>query len=191
MLLLAPKSAARVSRLLAAASAAGLLTGGLALAAPTTASAATLVATCNSTSTDSFAQPLDPGSTDNPQSETYRGTGTITCLDVGGKLLARGTTKFSGSIAAAECTGDETSGSYTVEVDWSDGTRTTGTYTKFDELDADGTGAVTISGTTDVGSTKFAGYASTITGTSSGTGCGTQAGESSKSQTSVVTFSKL
>lgn len=180
---------ARLARRAAATCAAALLAlGPLAVTHP--ASAATLVATCDASSKDAFSQPLDPNGTDNPQPETYQGKGMIRCLDVGGNLLAEGTVTFSGSIAAAECTGAETQGSLTFEIDWTDGTKTTGTLNKFNETDADGTGLATVSGTTDGSSTKFASYTVESNGTSSGTGCGTATGETNKSQTTVITFSQ-
>lgn len=182
---------AHAARLVAAASATGLLGAGLVAFAPA-ASAATLVATCASTATNTISPAEDPGvGDDNPESVTYSGTGTITCLDVGGKLLAQGTSKFSGTIPAAQCTGDETSGTYKSEVDWSDGTKTTGTYTNFQNIEAEGVGSVKITGTTDTTSTKFPGYAVTILGTDSGSGCNTASGETSKSDITTVTFSSL
>lgn len=142
-----------------------------------------LPAVCESTAEDTVGaqNPDDPNAVD------FSGTGRITCLDLTGKQVAKGTSVFSGTLPKLACTGLTGGYIYRATVTWADGTTTSGTYTDFTETTLNGTAAVLIHGTTAASSTKFRGWDNTVITTTVG-GCGTPGDEADKVQAGVVLY---
>jgi hypothetical protein len=118
---------------------------------------------------------------------TFSGTGTLTCTAAGTGQVLSGTDTFSGTMTGLQCNGDDKSGTYQATVTWSDGTKTSGTLTNFHEDSLNGSELITISGTNDASSTRFAGYTAYVTTISTGS-CGTSGGPVTKEQTGYLTY---
>ncbi|MFD9454161.1 hypothetical protein ACFWBC_13870 [Streptomyces sp. NPDC059985] len=138
------------------------LCAGTALLAPAAAAkpAAAQSVVCESTARNTLEAPQ----LGNPTGTRFTGTGTITCEDDQGETALEGKTEFSGTLPSPTA---DTKPEYRGRVEWSDGTVTTGTFTDFGtEMGDDGVLRFTIKGVNDAASTRFGGYAVSITGQS-------------------------
>jgi hypothetical protein len=178
------KAALRGALLAAAALlAAPLLAGASARAdsqAPTTD------ATCVLNAHGVFATAVDPGGIDLPVADTLTMTGTMTCADPSGAPVATGTFERTVTMPATECTGDEHGDTSTTTVRWTDGTVSTFRFDKTDVVKVNGTASLVVSGLVTADSTRFANDTVNAIGTSTGTGCGTPAGETALDSTLVL-----
>ncbi|MFF2364256.1 hypothetical protein ACFVU0_16310 [Streptomyces sp. NPDC058122] len=149
-------------RALAVAGCVGTLAGGTAAPTALANPAQARPITCEATSHDVVSDPTS----ETPAETSYRGSGTVTCRDTDGRAWLEGTGTFSGTIPTAEAASAGATPVYRSRVDWSDGTVTTGTFTDFHEETVGNLQTVTIKGTTDAASTRFANWGVSVVGTS-------------------------
>ncbi|MDH6145436.1 MULTISPECIES: hypothetical protein [Kitasatospora] len=149
-------------------------------AAPTTD------ATCVLNAHGVFATAVDPGGINLPLGDTLAMTGTVTCVDTAGAPVAAGTFERTVTMPTTECTGDEHGDTSTTTIHWTDGTASTFRFDKTDVVKVNGTASLVVSGLVTADSTRFANDTINAVGTSSGTGCGTPAGETALDSTLVL-----
>ncbi|WP_158834689.1 hypothetical protein [Streptomyces sp. NRRL S-350] len=157
-------------------------------AVPARAGAAgpTTDATCVLNAHGVFATALGPGGTDLPVVDTLAMTGTVSCVDAAGAPSATGTFERTVTMPAAECTGDEHGDTSTTTVHWLDRTVSTFRFDRIDVVKVNGTASLTVTGAVTPDSARFAGDTVNAVGTSTGTGCGTPAGETAADSTLVL-----
>ncbi|MGW4893090.1 hypothetical protein ACWEQL_12625 [Kitasatospora sp. NPDC004240] len=146
----------------------------------------TIDATCVLNAHGLFATAVAPGGIDLPVPNTLAMTGTLSCVDVAGAPLATGTFERTVTMPATQCTGDEHGDTATTSVHWSDGTASTFRFDKIDVVKVNGTASLVIAGAVTADSARFADDAINAVGTSTGTGCGTPAGETAVDSTIVL-----
>ncbi|WP_030277865.1 hypothetical protein [Streptomyces sp. NRRL B-24484] len=104
-------------------------------------------------------------------------TGSLSCVDAAGAPLATGTFERTVTMPATECTGDEHGDTSTTTVHWSDLSTSAFRFDHTDVVKVNGTASLVVTGAVTDDSARFAGDTVNAVGTSSGTGCGTPAGE--------------
>ncbi|MFE4603163.1 hypothetical protein ACFRKE_20170 [Kitasatospora indigofera] len=172
--------------LLAAASllaAVPLLAGGSAHAGP---AEPTTDATCVLNAHGLFATAVGAGGTNLPVGDTLAMTGTVSCVDAAGASAATGTFERTVTMPATECTGDEHGDTSTTTVNWADGAVSTFGFDTSDVVKVNGTASLAVTGAVTADSARFAGDTVNALGTSTGTGCGTPAGETAVDSTLVL-----
>ncbi|MFF2625074.1 hypothetical protein ACFVUN_04770 [Kitasatospora griseola] len=160
-----------------------LLTGSSAHAGP---GDPTTDATCALKAHGVFASAVDPGGTNLPLPDTLAMTGTVECVDADGAPAATGTFERTVTMPATECTGDEHGDTSTTTVHWTDRTTTTFRFDRTDVVKVNGTASLVVAGTVTGDSAHFADDTVNAVGTSTGTGCGTPAGETEVDSTLVL-----
>ncbi|MFD0277629.1 hypothetical protein ACFVHB_27480 [Kitasatospora sp. NPDC127111] len=154
--------------------------------APADPAGPTTDATCVLNAHGVFATAVGAGGTDLPVGDTLAMTGTVSCVDAAGAPAATGTFERTVTMPAAECTGDEHGDTATTTVHWTDRTASTFRFDRIDVVKVDGTASLVVTGAVTADSARFAGDIVNAVGTSSGTGCGTPAGETAVDSTLVV-----
>jgi hypothetical protein len=148
--------------------------------------AAVLDATCVQTAHGTFATAVDPGGTDASQQDTLHMTGTVKCEDSAGVPVATGTFQRTVTMPGEECTGDEHRDTSTTTVTWSDKSVSTFTFDRTEVVKAAGTASLVITGGVSTDSARFAKDTINAVGVSTGSGCGTKAGETAVDSTIVL-----
>ncbi|MFD4656132.1 hypothetical protein ACFWP2_10950 [Kitasatospora sp. NPDC058444] len=143
-------------------------------------------ATCVRTLHGTFDSPVDQGGGNAPQADTLHMTGTVTCVDPAGRVVAAGTVDHAVTLPRTECTGDEHGDTSTTRVTWADGSVSTLGFEHIDVVKADGTASLVATGTVTPDSARFAGDTLHGVGTSISTGCGTTAGARKVASTTVI-----
>ena len=154
----------------------------------TSASAATVTATCAETSSATYNSALDPNSTDTPQDVDSNGTGTVLCVDPTGNPLGQAKVAYDVDIPNAVCDGTASDNGGTETITWPDNTQTKISFQPTTYTAVKGQVTYTSTGTVTSDSTKYAGAGVTETGTITASGCGTASGASSDSDLAVTTF---
>ncbi|MEV7598858.1 hypothetical protein AB0O91_15895 [Kitasatospora sp. NPDC089797] len=152
----------------------------------TRAGSGTVDATCVQLSHGSFDTAVDPNGGNATQPDTLRMTGTLTCVDAAGIPSGTGTFEHTITAPGEECTGDEHRDTSTTTVHWSDGTTSILRSDATDVTKVQGTASLVSSGSVSKDSARFAGDVLHSVGTSTGTGCGTPAGEKKVDSTNIV-----
>ncbi|MFF4341321.1 hypothetical protein ACFY00_15475 [Kitasatospora sp. NPDC001540] len=143
-------------------------------------------ATCVLKAHGVFATAVGLGGVDLPVGNTLAMTGTVECVDAAGAPSATGAFERTVTMPAAECTGDEHGDTSTTTVHWADKTTSTFRFDHTDVVKVNGTASLIVTGTVTPDSGRFAGDALNAVGTSTGTGCGSPAGESALDSTLVL-----
>ncbi|MFD8594274.1 hypothetical protein ACFV1L_04685 [Kitasatospora sp. NPDC059646] len=160
-----------------------LLTGPSASADP---GEPTVDATCVLKAHGVFASAVDPGGTNLPLPDTLAMTGTVQCVDAAGTPTVTGAFERTVTMPATECTGDEHGDTSTTTVHWADRTTSTLRFEHTDVVKVNGTASLVVTGTVTDDSAHFAGDTLNAVGSSTGTGCGTPAGETEVDSTLVL-----
>ncbi|AUY53771.1 hypothetical protein [Streptomyces sp. CB01881] len=143
-------------------------------------------ATCVLNAHGAFATAVAPGGVDLPAPNTLAMTGTVSCVDAAGAPLATGAFERTVTMPATECTGDEHGDTSTTNVHWTDQTASAFRFDKIDVVKVNGTASLVITGGVTADSARFADDTINAVGTSTGTGCGTPAGETAVDSTIVL-----
>ncbi|MQS16839.1 hypothetical protein F7Q99_32795 [Streptomyces kaniharaensis] len=146
----------------------------------------TIDATCVQTAHGTFATAVDPGATNTSQPDTLRMTGKVECVDSANARLASGTFERTVTMPGVECTGEEHRDTSTTTVHWSDGAVSTLDFDRTEVVKASGTASLVITGSVTADSARFARDTIKAVGISSGSGCGTRAGETAVDSTLVL-----
>jgi hypothetical protein len=168
-----------------------LMTGGLILTAASAQASPGTLALCVEKTHKTFDSPVDPGATNEVQSHTLEGDGTISCLDAQENVLRRGTVHVRITLPHIQCVGHEEDATIVDTITWRDGNVSTLNLGQDSNIENGVQNTGTAHGSVTADSGRFPNATVTAVASIVPHGCGTPEGETDSDTEVVLTFTSV